>query len=63
MARMLPLPDPRIAARWHGIYAKHPTKPFVTAEPQPGCVIGVAPGSTGMTMSFGLARDWWEAHE
>ncbi len=63
LGRMVPLPDPRVAARWHGIYAKHPTKPFVTCEPQPGCVIGVAPGSTGMTMSFGLARDWWEAHE
>lgn len=59
---MLPLPDPRIAARWHGVYAKHPTRSFVTAEPQPGCTIAVAPGSTGMTMSFGLADDWWEAN-
>ncbi|MCS6866864.1 MAG: TIGR03364 family FAD-dependent oxidoreductase [Gemmataceae bacterium] len=58
----LNLPDWHIAARWHGIYAKHPTKSFVTAEPQPGCVIAVAPGSTGMTMSFGLAADWWETH-
>lgn len=58
----LNLPDWQIAARWHGIYAKHPTKSFVTAEPQPGCVIAVAPGSTGMTMSFGLAADWWESH-
>ncbi len=58
----LNLPDWHIAARWHGIYAKHPTKSFVTAEPQPGCVIAVAPGSTGMTMSFGLAADWWESH-
>lgn len=62
LARMLPLPDPAVATRWHGIYAKHPTRPFVTAEPQPGCVIACAPGSTGMTMSFGLAQDWWEAH-
>jgi FAD dependent oxidoreductase TIGR03364 len=57
------LPDWRIAARWHGIYAKHPTKALVTSEPQPGCVIAVAPGGTGMTMSFGLAEDWWEANE
>lgn len=56
------LPDETIAARWHGIYAKHPTKSFVTSEPQPGCVIAVAPGGAGMTMSFGIADDWWEAH-
>ena len=59
---MLRLPDWRIAARWHGVYAKHPTKSFVTAEPQPGCVVAVAPGGAGMTMSFGLAADWWEAN-
>jgi FAD dependent oxidoreductase TIGR03364 len=59
---MVQLPDWHIAARWHGIYARHPKKSFVTAEPQPGCVIAVAPGSTGMTMSFGLAQDWWEKH-
>ncbi|MBP3958021.1 hypothetical protein J8F10_22425 [Gemmata sp. G18] len=39
---MADLPDWTISARWHGIYAKHPEKHFVTAEPQPGCVIGVA---------------------
>jgi FAD dependent oxidoreductase TIGR03364 len=60
LREMLLLPDPRIAARWQGLYAKHPTKPFVTAEPQPGCVIAVAPGGAGMTMSFGLAAEWWE---
>jgi D-hydroxyproline dehydrogenase subunit beta len=59
---MLHLPESRITARWHGTYAKHPTKSFVTAEPQPGCVIAVAPGGAGMTMSFGIAADWWEAN-
>ncbi len=57
------LPDWSIAARWHGIYAKHPEKHFVTAEPQPGCVIAVAPGGLGMTMSFAIAQDWWNANE
>ena len=59
---MLQLPDWQIAARWHGVYAKHPTKTFVTTEPQPGCVIAVAPGGAGMTLSFGIAEEWWGAN-
>lgn len=62
LREMLVLPDPRVAARWHGVYAKHPTHTFVTAEPQPGCTIAVAPGGAGMTMSFGIADDWWGAN-
>jgi FAD dependent oxidoreductase TIGR03364 len=62
LREILRLPDWRIAARWHGVYAKHPEKLFVTSEPQPGCVLAVAPGGAGMTMSFGLAEQWWEAN-
>jgi FAD dependent oxidoreductase TIGR03364 len=57
---MLRLPDPTVAARWHGIYAKHPDKALVTAEPQPGCVVCMAAGGAGMTLAFGLAEAWWE---
>jgi FAD dependent oxidoreductase TIGR03364 len=60
--KMVALPDTTIAARWHGVYAKHPTRTFVTLEPQPGCTLAVAPGGAGMTLAFGLAADWWEAH-
>jgi glycine/D-amino acid oxidase-like deaminating enzyme len=62
LREMVDLPDPAIAVRWHGVYAKHPTRSFVTVEPQPGCTIAVAPGGAGMTLSFGLADDWWEAN-
>lgn len=62
LRKMVDLPDWTIGAHWHGIYAKHPEKPFVTHEPQPGCVIAVAPGGLGMTMSFALAQDWWSAN-
>lgn len=62
LCTMLRLPDWQIAARWHGVYAKHPTKSFMTAEPQPGCVIAVAPGGAGMTLSFGIAEEWWGAN-
>jgi FAD dependent oxidoreductase TIGR03364 len=63
LRKMVRLPDWTITTRWHGVYAKHPTKTIVYAEPQPGCVIAAAPGGAGMTMSFGFARDWWDALE
>ena len=62
LRKLARLPDWTIAARWHGLYAKHPEKMIVHAEPQPGCTIAVAPGGAGMTLAFGLAEDWWEAH-
>src|SRR5262249_19585203 len=62
LRKMVRFPDWTVAARWHGVYAKHPEKPFVTAEAQPGCVIATAPGGAGMTLAFGLAADWWEEH-
>jgi FAD dependent oxidoreductase TIGR03364 len=60
LAQMLRLPDPTIARRWHGVYAKHPTRVQFTAEPQPGCHILSSPGGAGMTLAFGLADEWWE---
>ncbi len=60
---MANLPDWTISTRWHGIYAKHPQKSFVYAEPQPGCLIATAPGGAGMTLSFGFAREWWATAE
>ena len=35
--RFVRLPDLQIAARWHGVYVKHPTEPFVVAKPAPAC--------------------------
>jgi FAD dependent oxidoreductase TIGR03364 len=60
---LLRLPNWSIAARWNGEYAKHPDRPIVYAEPQPGCVVATAPGGAGMTLAFGFARDWWEEHD
>ena len=62
LRKLMKLPDWTISTRWHGMYAKHPEKTFVTREPQPGCVVAISPGGTGMTMSFGLAAQWWEAN-
>jgi len=60
---MLRLPDATIAARWHGLYAKNPSNSLTVLSPQPGVTLLAAPGGTGMTLSFGFARDWWDARE
>jgi FAD dependent oxidoreductase TIGR03364 len=52
----LAVPDLRIAARWHGIYAKHPTEPYFVAHPSPGVTVVTGCGGAGMTLSFGLAE-------
>jgi D-hydroxyproline dehydrogenase subunit beta len=60
LSRMLRLPDPAVARRWHGVYAKHPTAGQFTAQPQPGCHVIGSPGGAGMTLAFGLAEEWWD---
>ena len=52
----LDVPGFRIAARWNGIYAKHPTKPTLTARPAPGVTVIAGLGGAGMTLSFGIAE-------
>jgi len=63
LRRMVRLPDWEVSARWHGVYAKHPLLPLFTTEPQPGCHVIAAPGGSGMTMAFGHAEAWWNAHQ
>lgn len=52
---ILDLPDLTIAARWHGIYAKHPTDSYFVTQPAPGATVATCVGGAGMTLSFGLA--------
>jgi FAD dependent oxidoreductase TIGR03364 len=58
----LMIPDLVIAARWHGVYVKHPTEPYVVARPAPETLAVTGVGGAGMTLSFGLAeqtvKDW-----
>src|SRR3984957_14130089 len=52
----LDAPNLEIAQRWHGVYAKHSARPFLSLSPAPHVRVVTAPGGSGMTLSFGLAE-------
>jgi FAD dependent oxidoreductase TIGR03364 len=56
LAGFLHIPDLTIASRWHGIYVKHPAKPFVALDPAPAVTAVTGLGGAGMTLSFGVAE-------
>jgi hypothetical protein len=55
-ARRLKAPTLEIAQRWHGVYAKHPERPWQVFAPAEAVRILVVTSGIGMTMSFGLAE-------
>jgi FAD dependent oxidoreductase TIGR03364 len=56
------IPGFSVATRWHGHYLKHPSAPYVAANPVPEVLAVTGVGGAGMTLSFGLAErlvaDW-----
>ncbi len=56
LGTFLDLPVLRIATRWHGTYAKHPTRTYLVLQPAPGVTVVTGLGGAGMTLSFGLAE-------
>jgi len=52
----LDIPRLEIRSRWHGVYAKHPTKTYLVEKPLPGITAVVGLGGNGMTLSFGVAE-------
>ena len=56
LGTFLDAPPLEIAARWHGIYVKHPSEAFIVARPAPGATLSAVLGGAGMTLSFGLAE-------
>lgn len=61
LRHLLRLPAWKLSRRWHGIYAKHPDLPVFQAQPLPRVHIFTGTGGAGMTMSFGLAEDFWRS--
>jgi FAD dependent oxidoreductase TIGR03364 len=51
------LPQRTIAARWNGVYVKHPSEPYVVLNPEAGVTATVGVGGAGMTLSFGVAEE------
>jgi FAD dependent oxidoreductase TIGR03364 len=49
-------PSLEISERWHGVYSKHPEKPYVSMSPADGVRVVTGVGGSGMTLSFGLAE-------
>jgi FAD dependent oxidoreductase TIGR03364 len=56
LGRFLYAPGMRIASRWFGSYAKHPTDAYLMLHPAAEVTIVTAVGGAGMTLSFGLAE-------
>ena len=51
------VPDFSIAERWHGVYSKHPSQPYLRFQPEEGVEVITAIGGAGMTLSFGVAAE------
>ena len=54
--RYLRVPRLEIAEQWHGVYAKHPEKPYLRVAPIEGVRVVTVTSGIGMTISFGLAE-------
>jgi len=50
------VPTLEIAEQWHGVYARHPSQPFLNLTPLDGVRVVTVTNGLGMTMSFGIAE-------
>ena len=58
--KIIRLPTWEIESRWHGIYAKYSEGLFFERTLAPGLHVFTGLGGNGMTLSFGLAEEYWD---
>jgi D-hydroxyproline dehydrogenase subunit beta len=54
------IPNFSVAERWHGVYSRHRSRPFVRLQPEPGVDVVTGLGGAGMTLSFAVAAETFE---
>lgn len=59
LAKVMQLPTWKLAATWQGIYAKYPAGLFWEHEPLPGVMLRTGLGGNGMTLSLGIAEQFF----
>lgn len=59
LRKVFHLPQWNIVRRWHGVYAKNPSGYSYRVDPLPGVSVCTGTGGSGMTMSFGIAEEFW----
>jgi FAD dependent oxidoreductase TIGR03364 len=52
----LRVPTLEIAEQWHGVYARHPDRPYLVFAPVDGVRVITVTNGLGMTLSFGIAE-------
>jgi glycine/D-amino acid oxidase-like deaminating enzyme len=60
LRKIIRLPTWEIESRWHGIYAKYSEGLFFERTIAPGLHVFTGLGGNGMTLSFGLAEEYWD---
>jgi FAD dependent oxidoreductase TIGR03364 len=61
LRRMIDLPTWEIHERWHGVYAKAPNLVEFHRKLDDEVFATISSGGAGMTLSMGLAEQWWQA--
>lgn len=61
LKKVIRLENWSIKEKWHGFYAKHPEQPVFESKIDDHVTLFAGAGGAGMTMSFGLAENYWNS--
>lgn len=57
LGSFLAIDELEVIERWHGVYVRHPQRPYSIATPEADVTALVGLGGHGMTLAFGLAEE------